>query len=481
MSNPQTGTAPPPSSPAGRSPVPGSAASGTGSAPAARRRTAWADGVDQLRAAATTEPGRLRIIGAVLALLVLAFGAATAWQVGDRAAAARDVVERSQPLSADAADIYRSLADADTTAAGGFLAGGKETQATRDRYESDIAMAARLLAKASSNTRGSAAAARQIEKLNSQLPRYTGLIETARTNNRQGLPLGGAYLRYANAQMRGELLPAARGLYVAETARLGEDYDSAKTWPWLALAAGLVALGALGWAQRRNYRRTNRVFNRGLLAATAAAAVVLLWLVAGHAVARSNLTTSYENGAKSLKLLNEARIDALQARGDENLTLVARGAVVTKDQQDFYEVGYRSGMKDLAGPGTSGAAAADSKLGAALALADDEAGRRPVREAVATVREWQSRHAAARAADDQGDYDRALEKVIGSEGATGQSFDRVNDRLATALEHEQREFRQAADAGRGALAGLAAGAAVLAVLAATGAVLGIGRRLSEYR
>ncbi|WP_244409320.1 hypothetical protein [Streptomyces albofaciens] len=436
--------------------------------------------MDQLRAAATTEPGRLRIIGAVLAFLVVAFGAATAWQVTDRSAAAHDVVERSQPLSADAADIYRSLADADTTAASGFLAGGKETQATRDRYEADIAMAARLLAKASSNTSGSDAAARQIGKLNSLLPRYTGLIETARTNNRQGLPLGGAYLRYANAQMRGELLPAARELYVAETARLSEDYDSAKAWPWLALSTGVVALGALVWAQRRNYRRTNRVFNRGLLAATTASAVVLLWLAAGHSVARAGLNTSYEDGARSLSVLNEARIDALQARGDENLTLVARGAVVTKDQQDFYEVGYRTGMKDLAGDGRSGAAA-DSKLGSALALADDEAGRRPVQEAVETVRQWQARHAEARTADDQGDYDRALAKVIGGDGATGQSFDRVDTQLARALDHEQRQLRQAADDGRGALTGLVTGAVVLALLGATGAVLGIGRRLSEYR
>ncbi|MFB1041758.1 hypothetical protein [Streptomyces chrestomyceticus] len=492
MSNPQTGTAPP-TSPSGR--ATGSAASsvGTGSglggvlpggadpAQGARRRTAWADGVDQLRATATTEPGRLRIIGAVLAFLVLAFGAATAWQVADRSAAARDVVERSQPLTADAADIYRSLADADTTAAAGFLAGGKETQATRDRYENDIATAARLLAKASSNTSGSDAAARQIGKLNSLLPRYTGLVETARTNNRQGLPLGGAYLRYANAQMRDELLPAARGLYTTETARLSEDYDAAKAWPWLALATGVLALGALAWAQRRNYRRTNRVFNRGLLAATTASAVVLLWLVAGHSVARSGMNTSYESGARSLKVLNEARIDALQARGDENLTLVARGAVVTKDQQDFYEVGYRTGMRDLAGPGRSGAAAADSRLGTALTLADDDTGRRPVREAVETVRQWQARHAEARTADDQGDYDRALAKVIGGEAATGQSFDRVDSRLAQALAHEQQQFRRAADDGRGALGGLVAGAVVLAVLGATGAVLGIGRRLSEYR
>ena len=117
----------------------------------------------------------------------------------------------------------------------------------------------------------------------------------------------------------------------------------------------------------------------------------------------------------------------------------------------------------------------------AAALADDEAGRRPVREALAHVREWQERHAQARAADDRGDYEQALAKVIGTDRPTRESFDRVDAELQRALVHEQGEFRSAADGGRGALRGLAVGAAVLAVLAAVGAVLGIGRRLSEYR
>lgn len=97
----------------------------TNTTPPPTRRTAFAEGVDTVRAAATTEPGRLRIIGALLALLVLAFGAVTAWQTTDREAAADDVLHKSQPLSSAAADIYRSLADANTAASNGFLAGAR--------------------------------------------------------------------------------------------------------------------------------------------------------------------------------------------------------------------------------------------------------------------------------------------------------------------------------------------------------------------
>ncbi|GAA0431345.1 hypothetical protein [Streptomyces luteireticuli] len=456
---------------------------GTGASPApgpAPGQPAWREALTRLRRAATTEPGRLRTLGAALAAALVLFGAVTAWQVTDRAAAADAVVDRSQPLSAAAADLYRSLADADTTAASGFLAGGKEPRAVRRRYEKDIANASELLVKAAASTGGSRSERAQIATLNEQLPVYTGLVEQARATNRQGLPLGGAYLRYASDQMQKDLLPAARRLYEAETGRLDADYDSAESWPWAALALGVLTLGALGWAQRRTYLRTNRVFNHGLLAATAASGVVLLWLVVGHGVARADLGSSYDHGARSLQVLNTARISSLQARGAENLTLVARGAVLTPQGKDAYEEGYRASMRDLFGDGTA-EPRQGSLLARARSLADGSAGHDPVETAIAGVEQWQKRHTGARAADDAGDYERALPQVIGPEQSTGEAFDHVDKALQQALDHEQDVFRGAADDGREALTGLAVGAAVLAVLGAAGAVLGIGRRLSEYR
>ncbi|WP_375540865.1 hypothetical protein [Streptomyces sp. TRM64462] len=434
-------------------------------------RGAWAEARARLRTALTTEPGRLRVIGAVLAALVVAFGAVTALEVADRSAAADDVVGRSQPLSADAAHVYRSLADADTAAASGFLAGAQEPAGVRERYEEDIATAARLLVKAAATTDGSSASAREIATLNEQLPQYTGLIERARAANRQGLPLGGAYLRYANQRMTKEMLPAAQRLYEAETARLAQDDEDARAWPVLSLGAGVLVLGVLAWAQRREYRRTNRVLNRGLLAATAATTVVLLWLAAGHTLARTGLDDARAHGQDSLKVLNEARISSLKARANENLTLVARGAVLTDDgKSDKYETDHVAAM-----------AALDSALDRARRLADDKAGGDPVADARRWQGEWRERHTGARQTDDAGDYEGALAKVLGGEDSTGAAFDQVDAALRKALDHEQAEFTQAADRGRAALTGLAAGAAALAFLGAVGAVLGINRRLSEYR
>lgn len=300
---------------------------------------------------------------------------------------------------------------------------------------------------------------------------YTGLVERARANNRQGLPLGGAYLRYANQKMTGELLPAAERLYTAETGLLATDSADARRFPFLSLGAGIVALGALVWMQRRNYRRTNRVFNHGLLAATAAATVVLLWLAVGHTVARAELRGAMAHGQESLDVLNKARINSLKARANENLTLVARGAVLTPDgTRDQYETDYGTGMKELG-----------AQLEEARELADDARGSKPVKDAIDGVSTWQDRHRKARTTDDRGDYDRALQQVIGPEGSTGESFERVDDALERALAHEQDEFDTAAQDGRGALGGLPFGAAALAVLGAVAVIVGVNRRLSEYR
>ncbi|MFJ3585095.1 hypothetical protein ACIPPS_23110 [Streptomyces sp. NPDC090127] len=440
-------------------------------------RGAWEEVRVVLRRAATTEPGRLQILGAVLALLVVAFGAVTAYEVSDRASSADDVVSRSQPLSADAAAIYRSLADADTAAASAFLSKERDPADLLKRYRDDISTASRLLVKAAASTDGSADSAREITTLNEQLPRYTGLIERARAANRQGLPLGGAYLRYANQQMTTQLLPAAERLYEAETARLAQDDEDARAWPFLSLAVGIVALAALVLAQRRSYARTNRVFNQGLLAATAASVVVLLWLAAAHTVARSGLNDARAHGQSSLQVLNTARISSLKARANENLTLVARGAVLTDDgKNDKYETDYTGSMRALT-----------DSLAEAKELADDDAGRAPLTDATDRTAEWQTRHEAARDKDNAGDYEGARTGVVGPDDdsgpdtSTGMSFDQVDAALKKALDHEQREFTQAAEGGRGALTALPLGAAGLAVLGAVGAITGINRRLSEYR
>ncbi|WP_377271410.1 hypothetical protein [Peterkaempfera sp. SMS 1(5)a] len=433
-----------------------------------------------------TPPGRLRLSGLVLAVLMLAFGVTAAWQSDRRAQSADAVVEHSQPLSQDAAEIYRSLADADTTAATGFLLAGGEPRSVRQRYEQDLDRASELLARAAARTTAASDSQRWLSALNEQLPVYAGLVETARSYNRQGLPLGGAYLRFASTLMQQQdqlhpddpyrahgMLAAAQKLYAAETGRLGQDYAGARAVPWAAIGLGVLALGALVRFQIGLFRRTNRVFNPGLLAASAATAAALLWLLVGHSVARADLADSDRHGAAPLRMLDQARIEALQCRGAENLNLVARGSTTQ------YADRWDSVTRQLAGSDGSG-----GTLGASLRLAaGDTEGTARIQAAAADFRSWDHLHGTAAASNDDGEYQAAVDATVGQGRAatTDRAFEQMDHELAAAVAHEQHDFETAADNGRGALAGLAVGTGVLAVLAAAGALLGIGRRLAEYR
>lgn len=437
------------------------------------RRSDWAEAVARLRAGTGTEPGRLRLLGAVIVLLLLTFGLVASWQLSSRSADTKSVISASQPLSADAALIYRSLADANTTAASGFLAGGNESDEVRDRYQEDIRTAAERITKAAATSKGSQRANTQLEILNRQLPVYTGLVESARANNRQGLPVGGAYLRHADEQMRETLLPAASELYKAESEQLGQDHKSARSLPWLTMLLGVAVITVLVWAQRRHFLRTNRVFNRGLVAATTAAALLLLWVLGGQLLARHHLDEANDSGAKSLQALNSALVEALEARGDEGMALVTRGAGAD------YVDNFKKNMADLAGDDPE--AAEGGLLYEAAQLADDEEGRAPVRSALRNAGFWHYRSGEVRKLEASGDYSQAVAMVIGSRGTTGETFDKVDAGLRTAIKHEQKQFTSAAERGRTALFGLPAGAVVLVLLGAAGAVVGISRRLAEYR
>lgn len=450
-----------------RGPLPAAVAPGTPSKPPAGR-------LKRLRHDMATSPGRLRTAVVVLCVLVLAFGVTAAWQANSRARAADRLVSDSGPLSQDAAEIYRSLADADTTAAGGFLLSADEPAAIRERYEKDLTTAGDLLTRAAARAGASSEAQRWIAALNQGLPVYAGLVETARANNRQGFPLGGAYLRYASDYMQNTLLPDAERLVDSESRRLADDFDDAEAYPWAAAGLAVLALAALVACQMKLYRRTHRVFNLGLLAATAAVLASGLWLVVGFGGASSSLADGRERGAEPLAVLNQARFHALKAHAAENLNLVARGASSAYTKSWDTEAASLAGAPGQTPTGLLAQAEDDAPASAAHLLAR-------AREKFAA---WQTRHDGAAAKDAEGDYSAALAQTISAEqrGDTADAaYAEMDALLSDAAVIEQREFASSADGVDGDLRLLALGALVLMAPALYGVVRGIGPRLAEYR
>jgi hypothetical protein len=419
---------------------------------------------------ATTTPAKLRLLLVGLVLLSLIWGVIAAWVVSQRTSGANDVVSSSETLSLDGQQIYRALSDADATAASAFLAGGLEPIDGPRRYQADIAQAAAHLESATAAA-GHSPAAADLAKLSAGLPVYTGEIQTARADNRLGLPLGAAYLREASGLMRGTLLPAARNISAEADAQLAAASGRATGLPLLLvlLVAAVIVGFVLYRAQRWLLRHTHRVFNPGLAVASVAGLLSLLWLATALTVARADLLQARDHGSTPVTALARADIAALQARADESLTLIdAEGD--DSFQADFLAVQHRLGP----GPGTL--------LTEAVAAAHGSPGAGSAQAAATAATAWYAAHRMVRFLDDNGRHTQAIRLVTApGPGHSSTKFARLDGSLTSAIAADQAVFRAKAVAGRNASTALEAGVIVLSLIMAAGCAFGLTRRLAEYR
>jgi hypothetical protein len=434
--------------------------------PVARRPDRPA-GVRRVVARARSTPGRLTSLMVALLAIGLLTGVAGLVDSATRSSLIQGVRTTSGPVAVQAQELYRALSDADATAASAFLAGGVEPADLRNRYSSDIAAATAALAAAADSETDEPA----VRQLSAQVPVYTGLIETARTFNRLGLPVGAAYLREASALMRDQLLPAAQRLYQSGTERLSADRGGAAGLPWLVLLLGLVTLAVLGWAQVRLSRQTRRTFNLGLVAASLVTVIMVLWIGLAWIAVAADLNASNRDGSAQVALLTNARTAVLQARADEALTLIARGNGAA------FEKDFTAQITGLSGPnGNSGV------LGRARSAATDDAVRRAVESAIAEVRNWRTVHQKLRGLDDGGNFSEAVKLALGTEtDSSATTFNRLDGALGQAIQLASTAFGRRASAAANDIGGESAVLAVLTVLLLAGVAVGYQRRIAEYR
>jgi hypothetical protein len=406
-----------------------------------------------------TTPGRLRLLLVALVVLSLAWGVLATLTAQQHASAAADVVAAREPLTLDAEQIYRSLSDADATAASAFLSGGLEPAKARQRYDADIHQAALGIQAAAALAGPSGAVAKDLAALSAGLPVYADEVGTARSDNRLGLPLGAAYLREASALLRGTLLSAASDIYTKESGQLTSASAQATGLPLLvfALLAGLGLLYLLYRSARWLTRRTHRVLNYGLLAATVIGVAALAWLAAAFFAGRSDLLHAQQHGSGPAAAFARAEVAALQAHADESLTLIDNSGDDSY-QQDFLalkrRIGPGSGTLLAALPADAGAVAADATA-------------------------YYRAHQALRALDNGGDHAGAVNSALSGQAAAG--FNALSTALDRGIDASQAVFSSGARSGRDAFTGLAAGMAVASLLMAAACAWGLSRRLAEYR
>jgi hypothetical protein len=446
-------------------PAPQATEQSTGAVPAAEPARLWA----RLRRHRETTPGTLQSLLVLLIVLAVVAGGAVALAARSAASGTAEVGQRIEPLLVDAESIYSSLADADATAAQAFLAGGLEPPALTRRYTEDLRRANTALTEAARRAPDGGGTAHTIGILSAGVSQYAGLVATARANNRQGYPVGASYLSAASRLNRDTLLPQARALLDSARRELAGGYTAARSNGLTAVAvlALLALLAGLLWTQRYLTRLTRRSINVPLAAATVL--TLGLALAAGTVLGlqRSHLTAADTRGSAPVGTVAQARIEALRERGDEGLTLAARGG------DGPYEVDFATASARLGGLLV--------QVRAQLSASGSPTAREATaaREASAGHQAYLARHAEIRALDRNGDYARAVTTSIGPD--TTRIFESVTGALGRILDAKKATFgSEITRAGRG-LGLLGVLGPVLALLAAALAATGIRARLEEYR
>ncbi|HET6985665.1 MAG TPA: hypothetical protein VFI00_03580 [Kribbella sp.] len=398
-------------------------------------------------------PGRMRAFLVLAAAVSVVFGLAAAqgFRQSDGA------LERAEANAAQLVRIqaiHTNLVSANADATNAFLVGGLEPPDQRQHFVDSMASAARLITEAST---AQPADQKALAELNTTLIAYGGLIEQARANNRQGLPIGSQYLRDANAVLQNDSLPLVNALVEANEQRVDTEFDNVNYGTIWVVVGGVVALVifaiTLRWLARRSHRYVNVPIAAGALL------ILLTTIVGGVALSSASggaSSTRDDAYAKTLAL-SRARIAAYDARSNESLTLIARGS------GDAFDKAYNSAS-----------ATVDDELKKSSSTPDDLTTR---------WNEYKRIHGKVREADTNGNWDNAVAMAVGTtkENNSVDAFQAFDDSSAEQLQSTSDTVSSELSDTRGGLPPIGWLGLPIGIIAALLVAWGMSQRLEEYR
>jgi hypothetical protein len=411
--------------------------------------TAGSQAVDTVVKSTMSTPRRLRLLSlgvVVVGIIVGVIGALIfsylAVSLGRAKADVAQLIRVQQ--------IQSNLLSADATATNAFLVGGLEPPAQRAAYDQAMSSTSALIADAAQAQPADGAA---LSALNQQVLSYTGAIEQARANNRQGLPVGAQYLRNASAQLRSDALPILDNLVSGNAARAADEMKAGVGY--VILVISLLALGGMIAAQLWLARRFKRTINVGVLASS----IVILVIVIGTLVVvqqlRSGLNEISSGSLAAVNTAANARINANNAKSNESLTLIARGS------GQAFEEAWKSSANSVS----------------------ESLGRLPDQPELASQwRAYADVHSEIRALDDGGQWEKAVARATGSgKNSSNTVFGTFDGNLAGYLDGVSQDASNSLADEQPVMVV----AAILILLAGLAAALlgrwGLAERLREYR
>ncbi|WP_327637744.1 hypothetical protein OHB24_04905 [Kribbella sp. NBC_00482] len=400
-------------------------------------------------------PGRMRAFLILAAAMSVVFGLAAA-QGFSQSDGALDRAQANTAQLVRIQAIHTNLVSANADATNAFLVGGLEPPDQRAHFVNSLAAAAELIAEAAT---AQPADRDVLGALNKTLITYGGLIEQARANNRQGLPIGSQYLKDANSVLQDDSLPLVKALVEANEKRVDTEFDGISRGTIWVLVGGLLSLVVFAITLRWLARRTHRYLNAPI--AAGAALVLLTTVIGGVSLAgASNSAKDTRSSEYDRTLaLSRARIAAYDARSNESLTLIARGS------GDAFDKAY-----------TAAAAQVDEQLGKASGTTGGLQQSWSVYKGV---------HSKVREADTAGKWDDAVKMAVGGPEAgsndSAQAFKTFDTSSSAQLTSSSDAVSSELKDARDGLPPIGWLGVPIGILAALLVAWGMSQRLEEYR
>ncbi|WP_051836408.1 hypothetical protein [Streptomyces sp. NRRL WC-3742] len=283
------------------------------------------------------------LTGLCLAAL-LAAGTATGAVLGGARDGTDVIGHQAAPQVVRSADLYFALNDMDAQAANLLLFGADPDyttlrKQTLDTYEQRRGQADTDLQRVTEAVVGDATGQRAVQTVIGELGQYEALVARAQLLEDQahapaGRPSADALTAYRQATdlLRQRLLPAVDEVTKANASVVQRNYTDQRDalaggW-WTVLAAGLLALAALGVLQRVLAVRFRRLVNVPLAVTTLLTLVGLVTALTLTSRADHQLVVAKSNSFDSVIALGRARAVAYDLNADESryLTDPARAA-----------------------------------------------------------------------------------------------------------------------------------------------------------
>ncbi|RFD25936.1 hypothetical protein MUBE_06910 [Mycobacterium uberis] len=410
----------------------------------------------------STTPGRILAIGIVLATLGGLSAFATSTTINHRQQVLTTVLSHTEPLSVAAGRLYTTLSVADAAAATAFIAQA-EPRTVRLRYEEAITDAAAAVTRASSGLTD-VRLVELLSRINAELAVYTGLIEIARTNNREGNPVGSSYLSEASGLMQSTILPAAQELY-RETSNRVDGETTASTQiplPVILIVSTTVVFGVL--SHRWLARRTRRRINPGLVVGALCILVMVIWVGTALTISTTASRSAKDTAAESLRTVTDVEITAQQARADETLSLIRHGDDESRKESFYTRIN-----------------AMHQEIGQYLSR-NDAVDKEDLQGVDQLLVRWRQANDRMNSYISVGNYRAATKVALGSgENDSTPAFDELDNELVKAMDQSRTRLRQDVLSARSGLSGAQVGGMVLSLGAAIAVALGLWPRLKEYR